>query len=97
MTEQPETPTRVVVCAANKYGPIVFTGIRHFCPIMRENMKGHIINALRDQLGETQGFVDQWGVFMDRKEAYAVALAAGQVGRYRPKNPGEWLCSEDLY
>lgn len=90
--------TRVVVCAANKYGPMVFTGIRHFCPVMRQNMTGHNISALRDQLGEVQGFVDQHGVFMDRREALDVATAAGQINRFRPKgHPVDKLFSEDLY
>lgn len=88
---------RIVVCAANKYGDKLFIGVRHFCPIMRDNMKDFDIPFMRKEFGETQGFIDQYGVFMDRKEAYEVAKANGQVGRYRPKNPGEWLCSEDLY
>lgn len=88
---------RIVVCAANKYGPHVFTGIRHFCPVMRQNMAGWGITALKLKHKEIQGFVDQHGVFMDRKEAYEVAKAAGQINLHRPKNPGDWLCSEDLY
>lgn len=88
---------RVVVCAANKYGPFVYTGIRHFCPIMRQNMSNADIPQLRRIYGEVQGFVDQYGVFMNRVEALQVATEAGQIGRYRPKNHGDWLCSEDLY
>lgn len=89
--------TRVVVCAANKYGPFLYTGIRHFCPIMRQNMSSANIPALRKIWGEVQGFVDQHGVFMDRKESLQVATDAGQIDRWRKKNPGDWLCSEDLY
>lgn len=88
---------RVVVCAANRYDKKVFLGIRHFCPLMVEHMKDYDIAFMREEFGEEQGFVDQYGVFMDRKEAYKVAKASGQVGRYRAKNPGEWLCTEDLY
>lgn len=58
--------TRLVVCAANKYGESVFTGIRHFCPIMIKNMESANIHVLRNLHGEVQGFVDQHGVFMDR-------------------------------
>lgn len=89
--------TRVVVCAANKYGPFVYTGIRHFCPIMRQNMSNANIPQLSRIFGEVQGFVDQYGVFMDRIESLQVAKDAGQIDRWRPKNPGNWLCSEDLY
>jgi len=61
------------------------------------NMQEENIPLLRNLHGEVQGFVDQHGVFMDRKEALDVATAAGQINTRRPKNPGDWLCSEDLY
>lgn len=90
--------TRLVVCAANKYGEHVFTGIRHFCPIMCKNMKDHDIAWMRKEFGEVQGFVDQHGVFMDRFEALTVATEAGQINRYREKTtPIDRLFSEDLY
>lgn len=93
---------RRVVCAANKYQcilggePLVFIGIRHYCPVMRQNMQPwheHI-----DRNSEIQGFVDQFGVFMDRKEALQVAKEAGQLNRARIKTwPDNELFSEDLY
>lgn len=90
--------TRLVVCAANKYGDRVFTGIRHFCPIMVKNMKDYDIPLMRRLDGEIQGFVDQHGVFMDRFEALIVATEAGQINRYREKTtPIDRLFSEDLY
>ena len=90
--------TRLVVCAANKYGEHVFTGIRHFCPIMIQNMQGYDIPLMRELDGEIQGFIDQHGVFMDRFEALTVATEAGQINRYREKTtPIDRLFSEDLY
>lgn len=89
---------RVVVCAANKYGDVMFIGVRHFCAVMRKNMEGSDVPALRRVFGEVQGFIDQWGVFMDRREALAVAMAAGQVNARRPKTgPVDILFSEDIY
>ncbi len=87
---------RVVVCAANRArftGELVI-GVRHYDALMRQQ-----INNSESFRGDPvdQGFIDQNGVFMDRVEALAVATAAGQIGRYRPKNAGDWLCSEDLY
>jgi hypothetical protein len=93
---------RVVVCAANRYtkdgSTVLILGARHFDRTMHDAM---------DRLGwgkerahchdPDQGFIDQFGVYMDRKEALAVATASGQVGRWREKCPGAWLCSEDLY
>jgi hypothetical protein len=90
------TKQRMVVCAANKYDDFIFTGVRHFFPVMRRNMHGHDIHDLRKQYGEVQGFIDQYGVFMTREEAWIVAEAAGQI-RYRVGGDGERLFSENLY
>jgi len=46
----------------------------------------------------TQGFIDQFGVFMDRFEALQVATDAGQLNVTRAKtHPVDRLFSEDLY
>jgi hypothetical protein len=46
-------------------------------------------------LDEDQGFVDQYGVFMPREEAYEVALRAGQL--WRPEACGQGLNGMKLY
>ncbi|WYC18302.1 hypothetical protein [Citrobacter phage vB_CfrS_K1M] len=80
---------RRVVCAANKYElrhdgvDIVFVGVRHFCPLMRQNMEAHKDFIKRES--EVQGFVDQLGAFMDRFEALKVATDAGQLNITRIK------------
>lgn len=93
---------RRVVCAANKYNcklggsPMVFVGIRHYCPVMRQNMQPYMEHL--DRQSEIQGFVDQHGVFMDRKEALEIARNAGQLNIARIKTwPDNELFSEDLY
>lgn len=93
---------RRVVCAANWYESksggdfIVFTGVRHYCHLMRQNISQFI--ELINKRSEVQGFVDQFGVFMDRKEALKVADEAGQLNIARPKTwPKDELFSEDLY
>lgn len=91
-----DRPARSVVCAANKYGDLVFIGVRHFCPVMLFNMRTHDIPALRKERGEVQGFIDQFGVFIDRKEAAIVAKESGQLARYGDEFPTV-LFSEDLY
>jgi hypothetical protein len=91
-----ERPARFVVCAANKYGDLVFTGVRHFCPVMQVNMQAYDIPALRKERGEVQGFIDQFGVFMTREEAAIVAKESGQLARYGNHCPTV-LFSEDLY
>ena len=93
---------RRVVCAANKYNcklggiPMVFVGVRHYCPVMRQNMEPHKYFINRES--EVQGFIDQFGVFMDRKEALEVAKEAWQLNVARIKTwPDDELFSEDLY
>lgn len=86
--------TRVVVCAANNYEGLIICGARHYDAIMVQQIKA--FNNGFDFEPE-QGFIDQFGVFMSRQEALQVATDAGQINRWRPKNPGDWLCSEDLY
>ena len=92
---------RIVVCAANRYhGEYIFLGARHFDRLMTHA----IIEADKTKLIDTsrgwpeQGFIDQHGVYMDRKEALIVATAAGQINTQRTKtNPLDELFSEDLY
>lgn len=95
---------RRVVCAANQYhiitrvgvGTVVITGVRHYCPLMIQNMKFWKSQIVKSS--EIQGFVDQFGVFMDRFEALEVATNAGQINVVRPKtSPNDRLFSEDLY
>lgn len=45
---------------------------------------------------EEQGFVDQYGTFHDRKQAYKIALKAGQIKEGEVQIKG-MLFSEDLY
>jgi hypothetical protein len=88
---------RVVVCAANRYpdGRIVL-GIRHFDAFMHERLRTTTLSYPKGC--EEQGFVDQFGIFMNRREALHVAAAANQVNTRRPKTtPMDILFSEDLY
>ena len=87
---------RVVVCAANrsKSGKIV-CGARHWDTAMRGQI---LVDGKRppEWVGAEQGFIDQFGVFMNRQEAWVVAESGGQI-RY-PKNYCiGTLYSEDLY
>lgn len=102
MTEQPEVPVRVVVCAANYYEmpngqePLIICGPRHLDSTMHRVISE--IKGIRSAVIQVQGFVDQWGVFMNRTEALEVATAAGQIDVRRPKGaPTYKLFSEDLY
>ena len=95
---------RVVVCAAMRKANLIFCGARHYDSVMRTQIDA----ANCDSRNMEQGFIDQYGVFMGRKEAWKVADMAGQIRRPtgnetqfepRPANIGDdgLLFSENLY
>lgn len=74
---------RQIVCAANKYGDIIVLGVRHFCPLMCKQLDSYGLDGGEEH---EQGFVDQWGNFMSRKEALLVL-----------RTNGRWIRDEDYY
>lgn len=95
--ERREVKQRVVVCAANRHketGQIV-AGARHWDSTMR----GMVMTSEEQRLSwinAEQGFIDQFGEFMTREEAYDVAETAGQI-RYSIGYETRTLYSEHLY
>lgn len=83
-----------IVCAACRFddGHIIL-GIRHWSPDMRLSaaLQGYCPTKKHDQ-----GFVDQFGVYLSRQEAFKIAISQGQYRPYEPYNFGT-LYSEDLY
>lgn len=71
---------RVVSMAACIVGGHLITGNRHYCPLMIMMMEKLGIRDEDEEQG--QGFVDQWGVYMTREEAWVVAEAAGQIKKH---------------
>lgn len=74
---------RRIAQAAYNYNGYIVTGTRHSCPIMEMQ-----IMMMEEELEEwcdgdrmVQGFTDQYGNFLTRKEAYPIAKAAGQIIR----------------
>lgn len=100
-----EVPNRVigrrVVCAANRCteeGEMVI-GVRHFDRLMCQKIDSlNIVYGYELDFSE-QGFIDQYGVFMDRQEAWRVAVEAGQIIRRvgGDDSQGGTLYSENLY
>tara|TARA_B100002049_G_C16070064_1_gene372362 strand:- start:413 stop:907 length:495 start_codon:yes stop_codon:yes gene_type:complete len=91
-----QRPQRRVVCAAcrSDKGRLI-VGPRHFDPIMKAQID--TMNYAGDDVGlfEEQGFIDQWGQFLTREDAWIVAKAAHQIIRH-VERPGT-LYSENLY
>lgn len=84
---------RWVVCAAvkNSLDGRIVCGARHWDMVMHGQIDDY--TGWRD--GE-QGFIDQWGTFMDREDAWAIAERNGQIVR-RVGGDGDELFSENLY
>lgn len=70
---------RVVSMAACIVDGVLIVGNRHFCPVMRMTIDLMKLDCHKHDFGTQQGFVDQWGVYMSRQEAWDVAKAAGQI------------------
>ncbi len=79
-----------IVCAACRKDGLIICGARHFDSIMRANIK-----ALNLSFGDwEQGFIDQFGNFLNRKEAWEIAKKNGQV---KEESENKVLFSENLY
>lgn len=90
---KPDLSLQLVVCAANRHhdsGRII-CGARHWDSIMR----GQLIDGQKGGSWD-QGFIDQWGQFLTREEAWKVAVAKGQIRR-QIDTPEGTLYSEHLY
>lgn len=87
----------VVVAAACRVGETLVVSARHFDLLMHQQIKQ--LGMAKDFRAKAeQGFIDQFGEFMDRFEALEVARAAGQLNVRRPKTfPQDRLFSEDIY
>lgn len=92
---QPQ-PGQRVVCAANRFpcGTVVL-GARHYDMLMHVTMEKLGLEACDDE----EGFVDQWGQFLTRTQAWKVAVAANQIWRRAGGDTadGGTLYSENLY
>lgn len=89
----PQFNKRVVITAANRFkcGSVVL-GIRHWCPKMCE-----MVDRLGlDSADHEQGFVDQFGHFLTREEAFMVVYVNNQKLRMPPLEDGV-LYSENLH
>lgn len=93
---------RRIVCAAIRAADgELLVGIRHYSPDMRKQIeKRQGGEKFCHRHDEDQGFVDQWGGWISREDAYQLAAANGQLlypaacghGLHGPK-----LYSEGLY
>ena len=84
-----------IVCAACLYdNGVIIVSARHYDTLMCNQLA--IMNPSQRANEVQQGFIDQWGNFLDRKEALEVARRQGQIYRELNYNTEE-LYSEMLY
>ncbi len=93
MTHQ-RPPQRVVCAAMLMDDGLIVTGIRHFSPDMRATLARVYGNGFRlfdrwclkpyHLRVVEQGFVDQFGTFLTREEAWVIADREGQIRLYDP-------------
>lgn len=95
--------TRRIVCAANRfYGDTIVCGARHYDEAMRSVLP-HLKDAYSSANVE-QGFINTWGEFLSREEAWMVASYNDQIIRIVGSQDvnhigvyGTELFSENLY
>ena len=89
---------RKIVCAALRFkSGLIITGVRHFDKIMSDQIEV-LLNCgtlVSNDVAE-QGFVDSYGAFLDRTQAYRLAEKNGQLNLKSQIHLDE-LYSENLY
>lgn len=102
MTRENESGRRVVCAAIRADDGELLIGIRHYSADMNTQIFHRADGGkFWDRHDPDQGFVDQWGVYMTREQAFTVARDNGQI--IRPEGLGcriedaTQLYSEALY
>ncbi|QBJ02799.1 hypothetical protein MZD04_gp273 [Pseudomonas phage Psa21] len=72
-----------IVCAANRYKDFIVTGSRHLSAPMWMTIELVGMDALHAYAGgrdnEEQGFIDQFGTYWNRRDAYAHCVKHGRL------------------
>jgi hypothetical protein len=86
-----------VVCAAIRAGDgDIIVGVRHYSPDMIRQMTSREDgDKFEGRCGADQGFVDQWGGYLTREEAWEIAVRQNQI--VRDCGDSGVLYSENLY
>ena len=90
----PQTPEEGSSRPPAPFSNFIVCGVRHYDLIMHHQLKYY--TSLYSTNEVVQGFVDQYGVFLTREEAYLVAKEANQIIRRVGGDEGR-LFSENLY
>ena len=91
-----EHPCRIVCAAIRAADGELLLGVRHYSTDMHQQIKARYDGKkFCNRLDDDQGFVNQFGEFLSRAEAYEVAKAANQI--VYPERCGKGLDGPKLY
>jgi hypothetical protein len=95
---QPNLERRVVCAAIRAANGDILVGVRHYSQDMHYRIQDSA-NGRRfeNRFDENQGFVNSWGEYLTREEAYIVARHNNQIIRETPFTQQGKLDSEALY
>ncbi len=91
-----DKPAQRVVCAANrnKDNGRIICGARHWDKVMHSQRP----DIMKEPTFRwEQGFIDQFGDFLTREQAWDIAVAQGQIFRLCYEGQKGYLYSENLY
>ncbi|QXO11050.1 hypothetical protein pEaSNUABM54_00224 [Erwinia phage pEa_SNUABM_54] len=92
------TPELAIVCAAVRHRGVIYTGARHYDCIMRSQMDAAKLTEKDFTVPAEEGFITNRREFVDRHAALKIAIASGQINKYRDVNISDFgLQSENLY
>lgn len=86
---------QIIVCSAIRQNDLIVCGARHFDKVMNNVAK--LLDSSFKANGWEQGFIDQFGVFLDRFEALEVCKMSGQSIDFDRNGKFDRLFSEGLY
>lgn len=100
MNKEDRSPERVVCAAYVMKDGFIVSGVRHLSPDMRATMEriygeGYWEKISRENHHIEGGFINQFGEYLTREEAWVIAVERGQIFR-EVSSPGA-LYSECLY
>lgn len=98
--QPPKDAKVIIVCAANRFeGGLIIAGARHFDNVMHGNVQRIFKTdnrAYQCSMSE-QGFIDQWGRFYTREDAFKIVQKNGQPFNAERNVSTIALFSEGLY
>lgn len=91
------TPQRIACAACRHKDGAIIVSIRHFDSFMHTTLDlRKQIDPDEDWFGCEQGFVDQFGNFLDRRIAWVIAAKANQIFRLVGNQTKDDLNREDI-